>query len=201
MNAKAAMELVRTRRSTRKFAETPVGEDELAQVIEAGRFAPSGSNSQTTHFIVIRSRGVLRELATLVERRFAAMEPESDMYVSLRNSIRMAQSPKPYVFHYDAPVLVVVCNRIGYGNAMADSACAMENMMLMANALDLGSCWINQLRWLRDDPAVRSRLLELGMTEDETVCAALALGHAATEDGLPVRTVTPRKGNPVTYVD
>ena len=47
-------------------------------------------------------------------------------------------------FHYGAPVYIVTANKMGYGNAMADSACALENMMIAANALDLGSCWINQ---------------------------------------------------------
>ena len=44
-----------------------------------------------------------------------------------------------YVFCYNAPLLIVVANRADYGNNLADCACAIENMMLAANALDPGS--------------------------------------------------------------
>ena len=48
-----ALEAIFTRRSTRKMSSEMPGRDLIEKVIEAGRFAPSGSNSQTTHFIVI----------------------------------------------------------------------------------------------------------------------------------------------------
>ena len=49
--------------------------------------------------------------------------------------------------------------------------------------------------------AVHDALLELGMQPDETCCGAVAVGHAATEDGLPNRVPLPRTGNPVVFVD
>ena len=195
-----ALELFTTRRSTRSFTDEPVDEGQLAQLIEAAQHAPSGGNSQTTRLIVIRSRAVLGQLTELVERTFAQMEEVPGMYRSLASSIRKSKAGG-YVFHYGAPVLVLACNKCDYGNAMADSACALENLMLMANALDLGSCWINQLHWLTDEPAVHDALLELGMQPDETCCGAVAVGHAATEDGLPNRVPLPRTGNPVVFVD
>ena len=103
------------------------------------------------------------------------------------------------MFHYGAPVLIVTANRKGYGNAMADSACALENMMIAANALDLGSCWINQLHWLDKDVRVRSYLEKLGLKEDETVTGGLILGYG--HDGLPVRSELKRTGNPVTWIE
>ena len=72
--------------------------------------------------------------------------------------------------------------------------------MLMANALDLGSCWINQLRWLNENPVLLEKMKELGMEENERVYGALAVGYADTESGLPNRNPLPRTGNPVTYV-
>ena len=73
--------------------------------------------------------------------------------------------------------------------------------MLMANALDLGSCWINQLKWLNESPALLAYLQELGLGENERVYGALALGYADTQDGLPVREPLKRTGNKVTYID
>ena len=170
----------------------------IEQVIEAGRAAPSGANSQTTHMIVITKRKVLDELAPMVQEAFAAMEVGPEAYVSLRHSVSAAKR-SGYVFHYGAPVLIVTANRKGYGNAMADSACALENMMIAANALDLGSCWINQLHWLDKDVRVRSYLEKLGLKEDETVTGGLILGYG--HDGLPVRSELKRTGNPVTWIE
>jgi nitroreductase len=95
-------------------------------------------------------------------------------------------------------VLIVTANRKGYGNAIADSACALENMMIAANALDLGSCWINQLHWLDENEAVRAFLQEKGIKEDETITGGLILGYPDT--GMPNRIALERKGNPVTWI-
>ncbi|MDO4538325.1 MAG: nitroreductase [Coriobacteriales bacterium] len=195
-----ALEALNTRRSTRSFTPEPVSQEQLEQILQAGRLAPSGGNSQTTKFIVIRNAEVLAELAGLVQAAFAQMEVGPDTYKSIRNSVA-ASKRGAYVFHYNPPVLVVVANKQGYGNAMADSSCALENMMVAANALDLGSCWINQLHWLDEEPSVRARLIELGLSPDETVCGALAIGHPATTDGLPARKPLERTGNPVIWVD
>ena len=97
------------------------------------------------------------------------------------------------------PVLIVTANRKGYGKAMADSACAPENMMIAANALDLGSCWINQLHWLDEDASVRGYLEKLGLKADETVTGGLILGYGY--DGRPVRSELKRTGNPVTWIE
>lgn len=193
-----AFDAIFTRRSTRKYSDVVPEKGLIEKVIEAGRFAPSGGNSQTTHFLVITDAEILKKLAWVVQTAFAKMELREGLYQSLKNSITAARKGN-YVFHYNAPVLIVTANRKGYGNAMADSACALENMMIAANALDLGSCWINQLHWLDEDEAVREYLYGLGLAENETVTGALALGYAA--DGLPNRTALPRTGNPVTWVN
>ncbi len=193
-----AMEAIFTRRSTRRMKPELPPREMIEQVIEAGRAAPSGSNSQTTHMIVITDRRALDELAAIVQEAFAAMEVGPDAYVSLRNSVS-ASKKGGYVFHYGAPVLIVTANRKGYGNAMADSACALENMMIAANALDLGSCWINQLHWLDEDASVRGYLEKLGLKVDETVTGGLILGYGY--DRQPVRSELKCTGNPVTWIE
>ena len=189
-----------TRRSTRKFRQEPVPQELISEVVDAGRFAPSGGNSQSTHFIVIKNKEILDRLAEAVKQEFAAMELTPGLYKSLVNSIRASKTGK-YIFHYNAPVLIVTANQKDYGNNIADCSCALMNMMLTANELDLGSCWINQLKWLNEDPVLLEMMKELGMQEDERVYGALALGYADTEDGLPVRKALPRTGNPVDYVE
>lgn len=193
-----ALEAIMTRRSTRRMKPNLPPRELIERVIEAGRAAPSGSNSQTTHFIVITKPSTLKDLAELVQSEFAKMEIAPDTYVSLRNSINASRTGN-YVFHYNAPVLIVTANKKDYGNAMADSACALENMMIAANALNLGTCWINQLHWLTDHRAVQAYMQNLGLKDDETITGGLILGHGF--DGLPVRTELKRTGNPVTWID
>lgn len=189
-----------TRHSTRKFKQADIPQELLAKVIEAGRQAPSGKHKNQSRFIVIRKKEVLQELIALVQQEFAKMEvtPENDD--NFGGAIRAAKKGG-YVFMYNAPVLIVVANKRDYGNKYADVSCAMQNMMLAANALDLGSCWINQLRWLQDNPVLRAYLQKLGMVEDEEVCASLSIGYPDTPDGLPGRRVMPVTGNPVVYID
>ncbi len=193
-----AIEAILTRRSTRKYSDKMPDRDLIEKVIEAGRYAPSGSNSQNTHFIVFNEKHILTAMADLVKEEFSKMEADQDTYVSLKHSIS-ASKQGDYVFHYNAPVFIVVANKKGYGNAMADSACALENMMIAANALDLGSCWINQLHWLEDNKAIRSFLRPYGLDDNETITGGLILGYADT--GLPNRTPLERTGNPVTWVE
>ena len=152
------LEFIKSRRSTRRFTAKEVEAEKLDQILEAGRYAPSGGNSQSTHFLVIQNEDVLTFLQNAVQKAFAAMEEYPGMYRSMVNSIRAAKKGT-YVFHYHAPVLILCANRKDYGNNIADVACALENMMLMANALDLGSCWINQLKWLNEDPEINDYLV------------------------------------------
>ena len=193
-----AFELITTRRSTRRFKKEKPGQKTIHQIVEAGRYAPSGGNNQTTHIFVIQDETILKQLAEMAAKTFAAMEPEEGMYPSLLSSIMQSKKGN-YVFHYNAPVLIVTANRKDYGNNIADCACVLENMMIMANALDLGSCWINQLKWLNEDPCLLGLFRKLGLTEDERIYGALSLGYAETENGMPERTPLNRKGNPVEW--
>ena len=192
-----ALEAILTRRSTRNYRSDPVDEEKLARIIEAGRQAPSGGNNQYNHFLVICSREVLDRLTAMAEAAFARMETDENTYASLRHAID-ASKRGGYVFCYNAPLLIIVANRPDYGNNYADCACAIENMMVAANALDLGSCWINQLRWLNADPDLNAYLETLGMRENERVYGAVIIGTPFS--GLPDCRRMEQKGNEVTFI-
>ena len=195
-----ALEAIITRRSTRNYKPDPVESEKIEKVLEAGRQAPSGGNNQTSHFLVIRNRDVLDRLIALTEKAFAGMEITENMYASMKYSVTAAKKGG-YVFCYNAPLLIAVANRKDYGNNIADCACALENMMVAANALDLGSCWINQLKWLNEEPEILEYLYSLGMKETERVYGAVIIGYPATDSGLPNRNLMHLKGNEVTWVD
>lgn len=191
------LETIRKRRSARRYSQEPLPEALLDAVVQAGRQAPCGGNNRTTHLLVIRDQEALETLRCLARQEFAKMEVEEDTYRSLRTAI-LSSREGSYVYDYHAPVLIIAANRKGYRNAMADCSCALENMMLAAASLDLGSCWINQLHWLDGNPAVRAALEGWGLKADETVCGALALGYPP--EGAMPRADGERGGNPVTYI-
>lgn len=193
-----ALEAIYTRRSTRNYKPDAVEKEKLTKILEAARQAPSGGNSQTNHFLVIQNRAVLEKLIALTEAGFRKMEADETTYPSLRHAIE-ASKKGGYVFCYNAPLLIAVANRKDYGNNIADCACALENMMVAANALDLGSCYINQLRWLNEDEALLDYLRSLGMKENERVYGAVIVGYPAS--GLPNRSLMAQKGNEITWID
>ena len=188
-----------TRRSTKKYLDKEVSQELLEKIIETGRYAPSGGNSQSNHFLVIQNKQIIAHLVKMVEKAFSQMEITENMYRSLQNSINLSKKGG-YVFCYNAPVLIIVANKKDYGNNQADCALALENMMLEANELDLGSCYINQLKWLNEDQEILSYLQSLGMKEDERVYGSLIVGYPDTNDGKPLRKALPRKGNEVTWL-
>ena len=189
-----------SRRSTRKYLNKAIEDEKLNKILDAAIYAPSGGNSQTNHFFVIKNRKILKVLEAIVQEEFAKMEYSEDMYKSLKNSIHLSKQGD-YHFFYEAPVLIVVANKKDYGNNIADTACALENMMIMANNLDLGSCWINQLRWLNENPRLVEYFKNLGMKDEEAIYGALSLGYPASDDGLPQRNPLPRTGNMITTIE
>ena len=195
-----ALEAIMTRRSTRNYRDKPVEQEKLDIILEAGRQAPSGGNNQTSHLFVIRSREVLDRLIGMTEKAFARMDTDENTYASLRHAVESSKKGG-YVFCYNAPVLIAVANRKDYGNNIADCSCVIENMMVAANALDLGSCWINQLKWLNGDPEITEYFRGFGMREDERIYGAVIIGYPATDTGLPNRNLMRLKGNEITWID
>lgn len=194
------LETILTRRSTRSYSSKPVEKEKLEKIIEAGRYAPSGGNNQSSHFIVVQNSEVLKKLAEITQNAFAKMEITEKTYSSLKSSIMQSKKGE-YIFYYHAPILIIVANQKDYGNNMADCAVAVENMMIAANSLDLGSCWINQIHWLTEEPEMLKYLQELGLKENERVYASMIIGYPKSADGKPNRTPLPRKGNEVNFID
>lgn len=193
----AVLDNILARRSTRSYSAKPLEKDILDTVIEAGRYAPSGMNVQLTHMIAISSPEAISQLCAAVRDALAVTEPREGMPPPFVAMLNRAKAGENIDVCYGAPVLIIVANKKDAKNAMADSACAMQNMMLTAASLEIGSCWINQFSILESIPAIRGYLETLGLADDERVYAALALGHTDNLETSPL----PRSGNPVTYVD
>jgi len=191
----AALHAIKHRRSTRTFLKDPVPDDIIDVIVEAGRYAPSANNKQTTHFYVITGAEKRAELRAAVTAAFKDMAPEEGMSPFFLQLIERAKEGEVDVT-YGAPALIVTSNLAGSANAAADCSCALQNMMLAASVSGIANVWINQFFSLRETPPVKAYFASLGVSEEETLFGALALGYSVTIETEPL----PRTGNPVTYI-
>ena len=102
---------IKERRSIRRYEPKPVSRDQLEQVLEAGRWAPSASNRQPWKFIVVTDETVKKRLAQVAT------------YGSF-----LAQAPA---------AIAVVIDPQGSTHPVEDGAAATQNMLLAAHALGL----------------------------------------------------------------
>lgn len=176
---------IHTRRSTRSFQDRQLDPEQLNALLQAAIWAPSGSNNQSWLFTAIQNKAALDTLNTLVKQAFQRWVPDDD-YPAKKGAKQAAQQ-EGYHFFYHAPTLVIASNRPGYQNAMADCALALENLFLAAHSLGLGSCYINQLHWLGNDPDIRSFLCDLGIPKEHVICSAAAVGYIGKPSAAPPR--------------
>ena len=158
-----------SRRSIRSYTDQQVSEADLQTVLEAAVNAPSGMNYQSWHFTAIQNSEKLTELNKHIKGAFAKSD---DKHLQERGH------SDTYCCYYHAPTLIIVSNDPAQWWAPMDCACAMQNMVLMATSLGLGSCWINQLGTTCDNAAVRAFITELGLPVHHKVYGCVALGYA-----------------------
>jgi len=164
------LEVIKTRRSIRKYKPDPVSEEEINKILEAGRWAPSADNSQPWSFIVLRSQEVRKRLAdTLTWGRFLSQAPLG---------------------------IAVTVNPRASNHPVEDGAAATQNMLLEAHSLGLGACWIGTYGTGDEESAKKV----LNVPEDERLVSVIAIGHPAespqkTRRRLDELTFTDRYGS------
>lgn len=142
-------EVIRKRRSVRHFTDDPVREEDLMAMLEAARLAPSPTNQQPWHFIVIRDRKLLADLNDIVNVSLDARIDEAES----EERKKVLRSRRFYATHiFDAPAVIVVLTRHIYASALNEEpsfgqgiqsvGAAIENLLLAATALGYGGCWV-----------------------------------------------------------
>jgi nitroreductase len=156
------MEAIKTRRSIRKFKETPVPENLLKEVLNAARLAPSADNAQPWKIIVVRD-------------------------VQMKQKVTQACNGQKFLVQ--APVVLVVCGIPeeafqtvgGYMSShVIDASIALDHVTLAAHSLGLGTCWV---AWFREEKVKDF----LGIPEDVRVVALTPLGYPDESPERPSR--------------
>jgi nitroreductase len=110
------LNLLKTRRSIRKYKSKPVEEEKIEKCLEAARWAPSASNRQPWEFIVVKDENIRRKLSTIhPHAKFITESPV--VFIPLTNPVLH------HIYH------------------MSDTALATLQYMIMAHSLGLGTCW------------------------------------------------------------
>ncbi|MEW6113345.1 MAG: nitroreductase family protein, partial [Thermodesulfobacteriota bacterium] len=113
-----AIEAILTRRSIRKYTSDPVTDETITQLLKAAMSAPTAGN-EPWHFVVVRDRAVLNAVTTV--------HPHADMLKQAQVAIAVCGDPTIEVLK---------------GRWILDCAACTENILVAANALGLGACWV-----------------------------------------------------------
>jgi len=177
-------ELIISRSSIRKYKANQITEESLQIILKAGIYSPNGGNKQTRHFTVIQNKDTLIEFNALIKKAFAKNSDSENPFIKM--GVKAAQTDK-YCFYYGSPTLILVSSDVANPNAMADSVCAEENILLAAHFEGLGSVYINQPTWFDNDPEVRALLTKIGVPNNYHVCASAAIGYSDAASAKAIR--------------
>src|SRR5512140_2928301 len=194
---------IQGRKSIRRFKQTPVPDEDIKKILDAGRWAPSANNTQPWSFIVIKDKAVLKDMAEAVREMIDRMIPFAE---NERQAQRLAAYKSNfYTFFENAPVVIAVCMeaydagtdkllaRMGYSAedikrlrplpGLQSVAAAIQNMLLAVHALGYGSCWMT-------GPLVAQEAFEkiVGFGKERSIAALLPVG--VPDEDPPAR---PRK--------
>lgn len=147
------MEIIKLRRSVREYLDKEISDSDIDKIIEAGIMAPSAKNQQPWEFIVIKDKNTLTKLS----------EKLSPLYAK-------------------SNVTIILCMRnydlFSPTRREQDMSACIENMMLEATYLGIGSCWIGTY----PDPERMNPLIEiLNIPDNVTPFCGLTLGYPAKE--------------------
>lgn len=148
------LDVILSRRSIRRYENKEIPKDVLDQIVEAGRQSPSAMNIQPYRFVIVKKSEIKKEMKSIFSR-----------------------------FLEKAPVIIVGCanpkSRLAGKWAIGDTSIALQNMVLAAWSLGVGSCWIGSFNEKKTKQALK-------IPEDWKVVALLTLGY-------PAETPKPRK--------
>lgn len=156
------MKTIENRRSIRKYKDKKVESQKLMQLIESARLAPSGSNTQPWHFIIVESEETKMKLTIADHNQLWMMTAPvfivvvADIRCRISGDVDLRideNSPEPEV-----------------KQIIRDTAIAIEHILLEAESLALSTCWT---AWFKQDD-IRPIL---GIPEDKFVCGIITVGY------------------------
>lgn len=171
-----AIETMLTRRSVKKYKSDAVPKSLVGKIVEAGLRAPSGMNKQSPIVLAVTNKELRDEISKLnaANTPFAGADP-----------------------FYNAPCVLVVLADKSVPTYLYDGALVMENMLLAAQELGLGACWIHRARETFETDAGKAILKKLGIEGDYEGIGNCIVGYPDGE----IPAVKPVRENRAYYAD
>lgn len=167
------LDIIKSRQSVRKYKATMVPDEDIDKIIEAGLYAASGMNRQSTIIIAVTDRAV-RDRISEMNRLIGGWKDGFDPF-------------------YGAPAMLIVLADKNCPTGIYDGSLVMGNMMLEANALGIDSCWIHRAKEEFESDEGKAILKALGIEGEWTGIGHCAIGYRDGEISAP----HPRKPNRV----
>lgn len=209
-------EIVKTRRSIRRYRKKAVDRETIEAVLDLARFSPTASNSQHVDYIVVTDKKRLQAASARVFSwgvrlyRWSASAPGKVVFRLLGHTsvvgklnrylggmghyIEQTKAGRDYILH-NAPVLILVCAPTGAAFAAENTNIASTNIMNHAHSLGLGTCYIGFLTLMLKRSRKLRRLLQV--PECRTVYASIVMGYPVYAHARTVH----RKSPCVTWVE
>lgn len=146
------LECIQSRRSVRKFTDAAVSDENISQMLNAARWAPSGLNNQPWRFVIIRDTNTRESLANLTKYGHIIKNAPLSIAIFIDKE-SMYNETKDH---------------------QAIGAC-IENMLLAAHAMGLGAVWLGEI--LNQAEAASNAL---GVGDSVQLMAVVAVGHPAS---------------------
>lgn len=157
------LKTISSRSSVRKFRPEPVAREIIDKITEAGTKAASGMNRQSAIIVVVDDPEVRNELSRI---NASVMNSENDPF-------------------YGAPTVAVVLADRNVRTYLYDGSLVMANMMLAAEDLGVGSCWIHRAKEEFETEYGKKLLADLGIKGDYEGIGNLILGWPDGEKPAP----------------
>lgn len=123
---------IMNRRSTRKYKEAQITEEQLQMILDAGIQAPSANNSQPWHFTVVQSRDMINNISEKAKEVMLQSDNESIVNYGKSN----------VNIFYNSPTVIVVSGKKDVSSSLVDCSASIENMLIAAQSIGLGSLWV-----------------------------------------------------------
>ena len=159
---------MRFRRSIRRFTGEKIDRSQLETLLEAGRVAPTSSNSQTVRFTVLD--GEFEKMRPKIWNSFGAMVYAGERKGLIRRYEAYKANPdQPDTLFYGATQMIVVTSKV-----LIDGCLALANMELLAHTMGLGALYCGfAVGAIKNDPSLREYF---GITDEQQLCGCLVVG-------------------------
>lgn len=179
------LNVIKRRRSIRKYLPKQIKEEDLKLIIESAVYAPSAHNDQPWHFTVIQNKDIIQMISD--KSKELAAESEVDWIK------KMALNPDTHLT-YNSPTLIIVSGNKTATAPLVDCSAAIQNMLLVAESLGIGSVWIGLIRFFFK---LEDEVKKLGIPDGYEPYYGVALGYKLPDQ----KSITPERNlNVVNYI-